>query len=127
VATVGSHVLVAGGTDGTRARREILSYDPRTGKTRVIGRLPSALGHAAGVALGGTFYVLGGRGDARTSQRAAIWAVNPSTGRVRRAGTLPTALSDLAAVAVDGHILVAGGRDAAGTVHDELWTLAARG
>jgi hypothetical protein len=45
---------------------------------------------------------------------------------VRRAGRLPIALSDLAAATARGRILVAGGRDPRGTVHDELWSLAAR-
>jgi hypothetical protein len=34
--------------------------------------------------------------------------------------------SDAGAVTVGDRVLVAGGRDAAGRVHDELWTLAPR-
>src|SRR5438094_929494 len=81
-AVADGRILVAGGTDGTTARDEVLSVDPVRHRARVVGRLPVRLAHAAGAALGGTFYVLGGRGDALDGQRAAIWAVDPRTGRV---------------------------------------------
>jgi DNA-binding beta-propeller fold protein YncE len=125
-ATVDGRVLVAGGTDGTAARDEILSIDPARHRVRVIGHLPAPLAHAAGVAIGGVFYVVGGRGNAGDSQRRGIWAVDPASGRVRPAGRLPLALSDLAAVSVGSRILVAGGRDAHGAVHRELLMLAPR-
>jgi hypothetical protein len=126
VAAVGRRIMVAGGTDGVHGRREVLSVDPATRRVRVVARLPAPLSHAAGASLGGRFYVLGGRGDALTAQRAAIWVVDPVRHAVRRAGRLPIALSDLAAATARGRILVAGGRDPRGTVHDELWSLAAR-
>ena len=94
---------------------------------RVLGRLPAPLAHAAGAALGKTFYVLGGRGDSLAGQTAR------DLGDRRRAaaacggpGRLPVALSDLSAVAVGGRVVVVGGRDAGGGVHDEVWTLAPR-
>jgi len=90
-AAVGGRILVAGGTDGTTSRDEILSVDPMRHRVRMIGRLPMRLAHAAGAALGDTFYVLGGRGDRLDSQHAGIWAVDASTGHVRRAGRLPIA------------------------------------
>src|SRR6185503_19781203 len=124
-AGVGGRLLVAGGTDGTTARDEILSVDPRRHRVRVIGRLPAPLAHAAGAALGPTFYVLGGRGDATGSQRRAIWAID-AKGSVRRAGRLPVALSDLSAVASGGRLVVVGGRDPSGTVHGEVYALAPR-
>jgi len=124
-AGVGGRLLVAGGTDGTTARDEILSVDPRRHRVRVIGRLPAPLAHAAGAALGPTFYVLGGRGDATGSQRRTIWAID-AKGSVRRAGRLPVALSDLSAVASGGRLIVVGGRDRSGTVHGEVYALAPR-
>jgi DNA-binding beta-propeller fold protein YncE len=123
-AAVGGRLMVAGGTDGTRARDEILSVDPVRHRTRVIGHLPQRLAHAAGAALDGTFYVLGGRGDATASQRRGIWAIDPATGHVRPAGRLPTALSDLAATTAAHRLLVAGGRDAHAGVHREVLELA---
>jgi hypothetical protein len=118
--------MVAGGTDGVRGRREVLSVDPVRHRVRVVARLPAPVSHAAGAVLGGRFYILGGRGDAPTSQRAAIWVVDPTRRTLRRAGRLPVALSDVGAASARGRILVAGGRDARGTVHDELWSLAPR-
>jgi YVTN family beta-propeller protein len=123
-AAVGRRIAVAGGTDGTRARDEILRIDPARGRVRLIGRLPGRLAHAAGAALDGRLYVLGGRGDGPLSQRRGIWAIDPATGRVRPAGRLPAPMSDLAATPVGGRLLVAGGRDARGRVHAELLSLA---
>jgi hypothetical protein len=125
-AAVGGRLLIAGGTDGLHARSAILSFDPTTRRVRRIGRLPAPIAHAAGAALGGVFYVLGGRGDASDSQRRAILAVDPATGRVSHAGALPVALSDLGAATFHRRVLVAGGRDPRGRVHGEVWELAAR-
>ena len=93
---------------------------------RRIGRLPQAVTHAAGAALGGRFYVLGGRGDDLASQRATILAVDPASGRVTQAGRLPEALSDLSAGSFRDHATVVGGRDAAGRARDEIWSLRPR-
>jgi hypothetical protein len=122
-AAIGSRIYVAGGTTGTRARREIVEVDTANHRVRVVGRLPTPLAHAAGAALDGTFYVLGGRGDPPSSQQAAIWAYDPATGRLRHAGRLPVALSDLAAVPDGDHLVVVGGRDRRGRVHAERWSL----
>jgi hypothetical protein len=92
---------------------------------RRIGRLPRAVTHAAGAALGGRFYVLGGRGDDLASQRASVLAVDPAGGRVTRAGRLPEALSDLSAGSFRDHVTVLGGRDHQGRARDEIWTLKA--
>jgi YVTN family beta-propeller protein len=124
VARVGPAVLVAGGTSGAAAVSDVLRFDPATGRVRRIARLPAAVTHAAGVALGGRFYVVGGRGDGLSSQRRAILSVDPASGRVRRAGRLPVALSDLGASTVGDHAVVLGGRDRQGTVHDGIYRLA---
>jgi N-acetylneuraminic acid mutarotase len=125
-AAIGSRIYVAGGTTGTQARREIVEVDPATHRVRVVGRLPAPLAHAAGVALGGTFYILGGRGDALNGQQARIWGFDPVTRDLRRAGRLPVALSDLAAVADGDHVVAVGGRDRQGRVHAERWTFRPR-
>jgi DNA-binding beta-propeller fold protein YncE len=125
VATVGARLLVAGGTDGTKARTEILSVDPLAHRVRVIAHLPAPLAHAAGAALGGRFFVIGGRGDAPNAQRRAIWAIDPKAPALRLAGRLPVGLSDLAAVTHGAEVVVVGGRDARGRVHDEVLRLRA--
>ena len=126
VATVGNAVLIAGGTSGTSAQRDILRFDPATGRVRTIGSLPNPTTHAAGVALDGRFYVVGGRGDDLSSQRSTILSVDPSNGKVRHAGRLPTALSDLGGATVGSHAVVVGGKDAQGQVHDQVLKLAIR-
>src|SRR5919197_840982 len=123
VAAVGLRLLIAGGTDGAHARADILSFDPVTRRVRPIGRLSRPVAHAAAAALGGVFYLVGGRGDVRGSARRTIVAVDPRSGRVRAAGALPTALSDLAVAALGGRIWVVGGRDDSGVVHGEVLQL----
>jgi hypothetical protein len=86
-----------------------------------------ALTHAAGAALGGIFYVIGGRGGSLGDQIAGIYAVDPATGRVSRAGRLPVALSDLGAATLGDRILTLGGRDKGGRARDEILTLRAPG
>ena len=109
-----------GGTTGAAARREVLAFDPVRNAVRRLASLPGALTHAAGAALGGSFYVIGGRTTATGGQTAQVLAVDPATGTVHPAGSLPHPLSDAAAVADGGRILVIGGRDAAGRVSDEI-------
>lgn len=77
----------------------IQRFDPATGQTVVVGHLPTPLGHASAVVLGGQLFVLGGRvGSTPTAQ---IWLVDTGTGVVRPAGMLPDPQSD-AGVAVIG-------------------------
>jgi DNA-binding beta-propeller fold protein YncE len=123
VARVGSSVLIAGGTSGSTATDAVLRFDPATGRVRRIGRLPTPVTHAAGVALGGRFYVVGGRGDDPSSQRRSILSVDPGTGRVRHAGRLPVALSDLGAASYPDHAIVLGGRDGNANAHDQIYRL----
>jgi hypothetical protein len=104
----------------------VLSVDPVSGRVHVIAHLPHPLAHAAGAALGSTFYVLGGRDDSLTGQTSAIWAIDPASGHRRRAGRLPVGLSDLSAVTDRGRVLVVGGRDAGGRVHSEILELKPR-
>jgi hypothetical protein len=120
VAAVGQRILVAGGTTGLVARREVLSVDPATHRVQVIAHLPAPLAHAGGAALNGIFYVVGGRGDTTTSQRSTIWAIDPSAPKPRSAGRLPARMSDVGAVAYAGRLLVVGGRNSAGASGDIL-------
>jgi hypothetical protein len=124
VASVGGRLLIAGGTSGETAERAILSFDPASGVVRGIGELPGALTHAAGAALNGWFYVLGGRGEGLSDQRSSMLAIDPRSGAVRHAGTLPEALSDLGAATLAGRIVAVGGRNRAGVVSDRALTLA---
>lgn len=124
VAAVGGRILIAGGTSGETAQRAILSFDPTSGTVRQIGELPRALTHAAGAALNGWFYVLGGRGESLTDQSSSVLAIDPRSAAVHRAGTLPEALSDIGATTLGGRVVAVGGRNRSGTVSDRALTLA---
>ncbi len=121
VAAVGGALVIAGGTSGESASRDIYRFDPSTAKLTKIGLLPQPLTHAAAAAVNGAAFVFGGRGPSPTSQTRAILAISPN-GKVTHAGLLPIGLSDLAAVPLEGHIVVAGGRDQSGRVHSEIFT-----
>ena len=123
VAAVGGQLVIAGGSHGEAAEREILRFDPASGQVTQIGRLPSPLTHASAVTLKGQVYLFGGRGASTSSQTDAILAIDPSTGRVARAGRLPLALSDAAAAVVGGRVVIAGGRSVSGT-QSSIYSLA---
>jgi hypothetical protein len=114
VAAVDGRILIAGGTSGVTPQRAILAFDPASGRVARLGDLAHSLTHAAGAALNGTFYVIGGRSASLTGQTGTILGVDPRTGRSYGAGRLPRPLSDAAAVTDGPRILVAGGRDPAG-------------
>ena len=78
VAAVGGQIYVFGGAVRASAPRwvpvaDIQQMDPRTGRARVVGRLPVAVQGAAAVTLDGHVYVAGGSGPAGTS--SAIWGL----------------------------------------------------
>jgi YVTN family beta-propeller protein len=122
-AAAGRLVIAGGSLPSGHAGREVLSFDPRTRRLRVVGLLPAPTTHAAAASLGKTAYVIGGRGDAANTPARRVVAVDPRARRVRVAARLPVALSDAAAVTLAGRILVAGGRDSQGTT-DRLTALA---
>jgi hypothetical protein len=107
--SVGTQVIIAGGSTPTGATDAVLRFDPATGRVSRIGRLPAPTTHAAAATLGGFVYVVGGRGDSVSSQRAGVLSIDPRTGRVRPAGRLPMPLSDAAVLPIGHGLLVAGG------------------
>jgi YVTN family beta-propeller protein len=94
----------------------VLVYAPATGRVITLGALPAPTTHAAAVTLGGTAYVIGGRGASTGTPTTAIVAIDITQKRIRAAGQLKTPRSDLAAATVGTRILVAGGKGPAGTV-----------
>lgn len=114
VAAAGGAVWVVGGqlatTEGTLAgaqTSDIQRIDIATGRVTIAGHLPTPLGHAAAVNLGGAIYICGGRVGSTASSR--IWRLDPSTERVTAVGRLPMAYSDMAAVVVGGAAYLIGG------------------
>jgi hypothetical protein len=109
-AAVGSAVYVFGGEVDHAELSAVQRVDVPTGRTRVVARLPRALGHAMAATVSGRVLLMGGHPDPVTRTRA-IWWFDPATARFTRAGRLPRALSD-AAVAVTGStVWLLGGED----------------
>jgi DNA-binding beta-propeller fold protein YncE len=113
-ATAGGMVYLAGGDLGTGESAaaggqtsDIQRFDPRTGRTTVIGHLPVPLGHASAFVLGGALYVAGGRSAGTASDR--VFRIDTATGAVVGAATLPLAESDAPAAVVDGRAWLIGG------------------
>jgi DNA-binding beta-propeller fold protein YncE len=117
VAAVNRRIVIAGGSlPSGKASSAVLVFDPSSGRVHRIATLPLPVTHAAAVDLGGTVFVVGGRGAGLATPTNEVFSVDAVTGRVRLAGRLPVPLSDLAAVTVGGGVLVVGGRGRTGTV-----------
>jgi hypothetical protein len=113
VALTPAGLVIAGGTSGTRASRDVYRLDPTSGRLRRIALLPRGITHAAGAALGADALVIGGREAGEDSQLREVLAISPG-GAVSVVGELPLALSDVAVARSGGEIVLAGGRDRAG-------------
>ncbi len=118
VAASGGLIWVIGGQLGTSESssvggqtNDIQVFDPRTGTTRVVGRLPEPLGQAASFVLGGKLYVAGGQSAGIPSSK--IWLIEPD-GSARSAGSLPYAVDNAGAVVVGKTAWIVGGESAAG-------------
>jgi N-acetylneuraminic acid mutarotase len=122
VAAVGGRLIIAGGTSGEAASRDVYSFDPADGSLAKLGLLAHPLTHAAAAEVGGTVLLVGGREASPTSQTRRILAIG-ADGKIRTVGLLPRASSDLAAVALGRRAIVAGGRDGEGHVQDTILTV----
>ncbi len=123
VAADAGRLIIAGGTSGVAATREVYSFDPAAGRVTHLARLPRALTHASAVTLGGVVFVIGGRGSLEGTQVGGILAIDPVSRRVSAAGSLPVRLSDTGAATVPDGALVVGGRSADGTLSDRIYLL----
>ncbi len=108
VVTAGHAVWVLGGERDGSMVDAVQRLDLATGRVRVVGRLPLALGHAAAFWMDGRILLAGGR-TSSTSMTAGLWWVDPSTGAVTRAGQLPYAVSDAGAYAAGDTAYLLGG------------------
>lgn len=106
-----SGLLIVGGLTASGASTGATSLDPVTGATRTAGRLAEATRDAAGFALGGRAFVLGGT----ASGGRAIQAFTPGT-QAAVVGQLSQARSDSAGVSEGRFGYMVGGYD--GTVPD---------
>ncbi|MDQ1404117.1 MAG: hypothetical protein QOG03_2433 [Actinomycetota bacterium] len=113
VATFGGKVWVFGGQLSTAESSKsggqsdaIQRFDPKTGRTEVVGHLPTTLGHAMAFSLGGSLFVVGGQVGAQPS--AAMYRID-SSGRATPVGSLPGPRSDAGVAVVGGSAWLVGG------------------
>jgi hypothetical protein len=122
-AVAGHTAYVFGGEVDDVELGAVQAVDLRTGRTRVVARLPVPLGHAMAATVGTRILLMGGR-VTPDRQTAAMWWFDPATGRFTRAGSLPHPLSD-AAVTSDGRrVWLLGGEDP--LVTDGVLTISVR-
>ena len=119
VTAVQGKLLIAGGDAPGGPSRQMLLFDPNTGRVSPLGTLPHPLSHAAAATLDGFAFLIGGRG-ANGSPTRDITSVDPRTGATAPAGQIPEAISDSAAAALANSIMVAGGRSSGGVVNSIL-------
>jgi hypothetical protein len=120
-ARVGHTAYVLGGEVLGRELDAVQAVDLRTGRTRVVARLPVPLGHAMAAPVGSRILLMGGR-ITPDRQTDAMWWFDPASGRFTPAGTLPHPLSDAAVASYRHRVWLLGGEDP--TVTDQVVTVA---
>ena len=99
---------MAGGISSAGAVASVYAFDPAAGRTRLLGRLPRALGHASAVTLGRTIYVVGGM-DAQDRTAGDVTAIVVGKGTIRRTAAVAR-VSDAAALTLGTRALIIGGK-----------------
>ena len=114
VAALGGRVLIAGGRTTGGPTRDILSFDPSSGRVVRVGSLPQPLMHAQAATLGGVMYVVGGITSSGnpTDQVVAV----TGAGKASVVARLPRPLSDSGVATTPAGILIVGGSDGSGPV-----------
>jgi outer membrane protein assembly factor BamB len=123
VAPLGGRVMIAGGRTLHGPTRDILSFDPATGRVTRIGSLPQPLMHADAATLGGVMYVVGGitSSGSPTDQVVAV----SRSGRTHVVARLPQPRSDAGVAAIPAGLVIVGGSDGAAPMTSVLrmrWT-----
>lgn len=107
-------VWVAGGELGTTESAlsggqtdDIQRFDPSDGRTSLVGHLPEPVGHASGLFIGGSLFVVGGRHGSEAS--ADVVRIDPASGQAMVAGALPAPRSDAGVAIVGSTAYLVGG------------------
>jgi hypothetical protein len=116
VAGVGSRIWVFGGQTRSGLTSVIQQVSLTTGRSSVVGHLPSPLVGATGLTLGGQILVAGGqraggRNASRLKTSRTVLAYNPARRRVGPVGTLPVRLANAAAAVIGDTAFLVGGND----------------
>jgi Kelch motif len=122
-ARAGDTAYVFGGEVLGHELDAVQAVDLRTGRTRVVARLPVPVGHAMAATVGSRILLMGGR-VTPDRQTAAMWWFDPASGRFTRAGTLPQPLSDAGVASYAHRVWLLGGEDP--TVTDQVVTVTVR-
>jgi N-acetylneuraminic acid mutarotase len=122
-ATLGHTAYVFGGEVLGRELDTVQAVDLRTGRTRVVGRMPVPVGHAMAASFGSRILVMGGR-TSPDVQTDAMWWFDPASATFHRAGRLPQPLSDAAVTTYGRRAWLLGGEDP--TVTDGVLTISVR-
>jgi len=109
---------IFGGTAARGPTRVIQLADPRTGRARVVGRLPQPVTGASAFVLGGRLFLAGGLTAAagRTEASSIVLEVDPSTAVATPAAMLPMPVAHAAGAVVDQTAYLVGGTDGARAV-----------
>jgi hypothetical protein len=120
VTAFGSQIVIAGGVGAAGPSNAVWEFDPRTGASTLLGRLPRAVGHASAVTLGKLVYVVGGKdGAGRTVE--SVTRIDPAARTVTSTpGSLGVA--DAATATAAGRALVIGG-SRSGRATASVWEL----
>jgi Kelch motif len=102
VAVADGQVWLFGGERDNVLLNVVQRFNPRSGRTRVVGRLPIPSGHGAAFAVGRKLLLAGGRVGPDTAT-SAIWEFDPSSARFHRAGSLPYPVADMG-LASEAHL-----------------------
>ncbi len=108
VGVIDGIIHVAGGLRLGRATTLVDAYDPAFDTWTERAPLPVPLDHACGAAIGGTFYVAGGR-DGPGGNSAKVFAYTPPDDVWTQVASMPTRRSGVACGVVDGRLIVVGG------------------
>jgi N-acetylneuraminic acid mutarotase len=111
VATTGTgndqKVIVFGGQASDGPTDAIQQFDPATGKTQTVGKLPTDLKDASAFTVNGTTYLAGGQSGGQAQSK--IWKFDPTTNTVSEAGDLPEGVQSAAAAATGNNAYLVGG------------------
>jgi len=112
-------IFVLGGHDSSGGSiTAVYSFDPRTGRTGVAGRLALATHGAAAALLGGRILVFGG---ASLTVHDTVQAFNPARHSASVVGYMPGVRADTTAVTVGRVTVLVGGFDGVGP-QSEVWS-----
>jgi outer membrane protein assembly factor BamB len=111
VAAADGKLLIAGGQTATGLSAAVYAFDPVSGQTAPVARLPAPVAHAAAVVRASTLYILGGA-DIGGAPTGAITTVDLSTHAVAPLARTIAPRADAAAAQLGAATFLIGGRGA---------------